>query len=135
MGDLINRKDVLDILGQCARDILFDYGLHGLLYESMEEIEKLQSVELCEDCVSRKSAVEAVRDHDWMQAVFTIAHLPSAEPERKTGKWEYIQYDGNPKIGNWHCSNCRLIVNLGFEGAPYYDYCPGCGARMGVDNG
>ena len=55
------------------------------------------------------------------------------EPERKKGKWEYIQYDGNPKIGNWHCSNCRLIVNLGFEGAPYYDYCPGCGAKMGVE--
>ena len=45
MSDLINRKDVLDILDQCARDILFDYGLHGLLYECMEEIEKLQSVE------------------------------------------------------------------------------------------
>lgn len=52
---------------------------------------------------------------------------------RKTGKWEYVQYDGNPKIGNWHCSECRLIVNLGFEGAPYYHYCPSCGARMEVD--
>ena len=58
---------------------------------------------------------------------------PTVEPERKPGKWEYVQYDGNPKIGNWHCSNCRLIVNLGFEGAPYYHYCPGCGAKMEVD--
>ena len=51
-------------------------------------------------------------------------------PERKKGKWEYVQYDGNPKIGNWHCSECRLIVNLGFEGEPYYHYCPSCGAKM-----
>jgi rubrerythrin len=64
-----------------------------------------------------------------------IKSLEQTEPERKTGKWEYIQYDGNPKIGNWHCSNCRLIVNLGFEGAPYYHYCPSCGTRMEVDNG
>ena len=54
------------------------------------------------------------------------------EQERKYGKWEYVQYDGDPKIGNWHCSNCRLIVNLGFEGVPYYHYCPGCGAKMEV---
>ena len=59
-----------------------------------------------------------------------IANVPTVEPERPHGMWEYVQYDGNPKIGNWHCSNCRLIVNLGFEGAPYYHYCPGCGADM-----
>ena len=101
MSDLINRKDVLDILDQCARDILFDYGLHGLLYECMEEIEKLQTVELCEDCVSRKSAVEAVRDHDWMQAVFTISHLPSVMPERKMGHCKgckYFEYDSVAKV-------------------------------------
>ena len=52
------------------------------------------------------------------------------EPERKMGKWEYVQYDGNPKIGNWHCSECHLIVNLGFEYVPYYHYCPWCGVYM-----
>ena len=63
-------------------------------------------------------------------AVDLLDELPSVMPERKPGKWEYIQYDGNPKIGNWHCSNCRLIVNLGFEGEPYYHYCPMCGVKM-----
>lgn len=61
-----------------------------------------------------------------------IDKFPSVEPERKPGKWEYVQYDGNPKIGNWHCSECRLIVNFGFEGTPYYHYCPGCGVKMEV---
>ena len=63
-----------------------------------------------------------------------INEAKSVEPERKTGKWEYTQYDGNPKIGNWHCSECRLIVNLGFEGTQYYHYCPNCGAKMEVQN-
>ena len=45
------------------------------------------------------------------------------EPERKTGKWKiYVisPFDGE----GCKCSEC------GFEGAPYWDYCPGCGAMI-----
>jgi rubrerythrin len=98
--------------------------------------------------MTREEAIARIREHMIIhkskepRAIYitealemAIKALEQTEPERKTGKWEYIQYDGNPKIGNWHCSNCRLIVNLGFEGAPYYHYCPSCGTRMEVDNG
>ena len=44
--------------------------------------------------------------------------------EEKTGHWEYVQYDGNPNIGNLHCSECDRIAGL------EYKYCPNCGARM-----
>lgn len=43
--------------------------------------------------------------------------------ERKTGKWEiYVisMLDGE----GCRCSEC------GFEGAPYWHYCPNCGAKM-----
>lgn len=43
--------------------------------------------------------------------------------ERKTGKWEiYVvsMLDGE----GCRCSEC------GFEGAPYWHYCPGCGAKI-----
>lgn len=55
--------------------------------------------------------------------------------EPKTGHWEYVQYDYNPKIGNWHCSECRCVVvecvNKEEEGGiPLYKYCPQCGAKM-----
>ena len=56
---------------------------------------------------------------DINRAAFKLAH-----PEEKTGHWEYVQYDGNPNIGNLHCSECERIA--GFE----YKYCPNCGARM-----
>lgn len=39
------------------------------------------------------------------------------------GKWEFVQYDANPNIGNWHCTNCRGI-------AKPTNFCPNCGARM-----
>lgn len=45
------------------------------------------------------------------------------EPERKTGRWEiYVisMLDGE----GCKCSEC------GFEGVPYWDFCPNCGARM-----
>jgi hypothetical protein len=65
-----------------------------------------------------------------------IAELPSVTPqEPKTGHWEWVQYDYNPKIGNWHCSECRCVVVEGVGkkekgGIPFYKYCPQCGARM-----
>lgn len=52
--------------------------------------------------------------------------LPSVQPERKTGKWEiYVisPFDGE----GCRCSECK------YEGAPYWDFCPNCGADMRGD--
>lgn len=46
------------------------------------------------------------------------------------GEWIYNQYDGNLKIGNWHCSECRYIVFGGYNQKPYFNFCPNCGADM-----
>lgn len=51
-----------------------------------------------------------------------IDEQPTIE-ERKTGEWEiYVisMLDGE----GCKCSEC------GFEGAPYWDFCPNCGADM-----
>ena len=47
---------------------------------------------------------------------------------RPKGKWEFVQYDGNPNIGNWHCSLCRHIIFQKFKSTA--NYCPYCGADM-----
>ena len=60
-----------------------------------------------------------------------IKAIPSAEP--KTGHWEWVQYDSNPNIGNWHCSECRTIIPHMPEetdNTPIYKWCPMCGAKM-----
>ena len=52
-----------------------------------------------------------------------IKDAPTIEPQRKTGRWEiYVisMLDGE----GCKCSEC------GFEGVPYWDFCPNCGARM-----
>ena len=52
------------------------------------------------------------------------------EPEPvKRGRWMFRQYDANPKIGNYHCSECGCLADK------ITNYCPNCGARMEVENG
>lgn len=54
--------------------------------------------------------------------------------ERPHGKWIYIQYDGNPKVGNWHCSECREIAPVNIVGySEKTNFCPNCGADMRGD--
>jgi hypothetical protein len=64
--------------------------------------------------------------------------IPPFEPftsQPKTGHWEWVQYDSNLNIGNWHCSECKNIAVVGVKkneegGIPIYKYCPNCGAKM-----
>lgn len=101
----------------------------------------------CEDCISRESTVKRLcKVGDFMNekrsglgSPYIMAALfiqdnkdefPSVTPTRPTGKWEFVQYDYNPNIGNWHCSECMNIVTNKEGGIPKYEYCPSCGARM-----
>ena len=87
-----------------------------------------------DDTISRQSAIDALnkmkiyRPLDSDRYVISdclnkIVDLPSAQPERKKGKWEiYVisMFDGE----GCRCSEC------GLEGVPYWDFCPNCGADM-----
>lgn len=49
------------------------------------------------------------------------------------GRWIFVQYDGNPSIGNWHCSECRTVIPHmpeKIDNTPIYKFCPMCGAKM-----
>lgn len=106
----------------------------------------------CEDAISRQ-AVDRLIDElaraisDEKRFVFRgrsiatimqdILDLPSVSTE-KTGHWKWVQYDFDPRIGNWHCSECRNILVYAVKkdevgGIPIAKYCPNCGAKMGVE--
>ena len=42
------------------------------------------------------------------------------------GRWRWITYDANLKIGNWHCTYCNRIP----KSFQKEDFCPNCGAKM-----
>ena len=98
------------------------------------------------DLISRQAAIKSIgekakriKNEDTLNglagAVGILFDLPSFKPQPKTGHWEWVPYDYNPKLGDWHCSECRCVVVecVGKNekgGIPFYKYCPQCGAKM-----
>lgn len=112
--------------------------IDGKVCECTYPFEELKA-EPCEDCVSRKAAIDAcLKGLNRKEMVANIKSLPSVTPEPKMGKWSEPQ-----KVGKWvyHpfnpedaiCSRCACSVDTtiipNFE---KYDYCPYCGSRMEV---
>ena len=56
-----------------------------------------------------------------------VEEMPTADvaPVRR-GRWRWVAYDANPKIGNWHCTYCNRIP----KSFQKEDFCPNCGAKM-----
>ena len=78
---------------------------------------------------THEMAIKAVDDEIKEKAKADFIAL-CAEQEPKTGHWEWVQYDANPEIGNFHCSECRYIPASFNMSAQKLNYCPKCGAKM-----
>ena len=107
-----------------------------------------------DDTISRQAAIDAVcmewcnvkhqdckhpfdvekDDYYWCDGCETVLRtlpdLPSAEQERKTGKWvktgqSFVYPD---KFRNYMCSECGYDIEK-----TKYNYCPHCGAKMEVE--
>lgn len=74
--------------------------------------------------------VVAVMEVD--KAYEAIQQLPSAQPDRKKGKWLTNEEIVRPtRFIKWFCSRCGYV----FESvdSPGYKFCPGCGSYNGGD--
>lgn len=79
------------------------------------------------DLISRQAALDICDTFNGQGSVWAVikGYIKALPPvEQKQGEWEYVQYDANPNIGNWHCSECRFITPQKFR------YCPFCGCKM-----
>lgn len=80
-----------------------------------------------DDLISRKAAIEAINalhelPNAWLDyAVDVVMALPSAQPQRKKGKWLSV----SDETQTWyHCSECH------YQQYDKTNFCPSCGARM-----
>lgn len=80
------------------------------------------------DIEVRPSVIDAITN--------MLKTLPSAEPERKTGKWVH-EIDTGADMLKCSACECRVIeleykTAVGLQG---FTYCPYCGAKMEVADG
>lgn len=91
------------------------------------------------DLISRDAAIDAMKEYEkrvetaeqlWtiMGCKDEILKLPSAQPERKTGKWIEVNDAYNRVRGR--CSICGWESHMYEDDVVGMDYCPNCGARL-----
>ncbi len=96
-----------------------------------------------DDTISRREAIEAFQPYneyesnrsnkDWVRRIeLVLGDLPSAESERKTGKWVKPTGMMPPEYhGDYWCSECQgWALKNRWHKMVLSDYCPNCGARM-----
>lgn len=90
-----------------------------------------------DDLIYRQQAIDALNKHiDTFDAIDTnylcglrtamsiLKEMPSAQPERKKGKWI-----DNDKINFPQCSECGMWIDV-MQQSGEMNFCPNCGARM-----
>ena len=92
------------------------------------------------DLIERQDALDALEKIGWIEtkadkeyAVQLFTDLPSAQPERKKGKW--IPQDLNKHYGMtsttvYYYPKCSMCG----ESANYTNFCPNCGSYNGGEN-
>ena len=95
------------------------------------------------DLIDRQDAIDALReeveweydekDEQWYyieadMAIGAIERLPSAQPERKKGKW--INRSLNILYPEWERYTCSVCGKHSYS----YDFCPHCGSYNGGEN-
>ena len=119
--------------------------------EALENYIKMLEQQPCKNCIDKEALINELKLEyfnkdlqegkndpcvidamiDW--AIRAVKRQPSVTPQPKIGYWEYVQYDSNPNIGNWHCSECKGICTEMHSIEDSYNYCPNCGAKMEVE--
>jgi len=90
------------------------------------------------DLISRKAVIDALdkrfdsvpmeQTTEILMLRKDLRELPSAQPERRTGKWIEVNDVYNRISGR--CSVCGWESHLYEDDVVGMDYCPNCGARL-----
>ena len=120
------KMDTIDEFKQMCEIVEKD----GRIIVNKQRMLKALEQEPSEDAVSRGKAIYEISVKDGKsEQIEALMQLPSVQPKAKTGRWisEHTGYYRD----NYVCSQCGVTKMFIYD--ELYDYCPNCGARMGVD--
>lgn len=134
MADLIDRQAAINALDELC-DRVCEYGEKhrsvmcvscplGSAFDVLENLSTPQP-----DCIRRQAVIDSLHrrfkdgfcgDAWWNSTIVlsAINETPSAQPERKTGRWK------GEGMGDYRCSWCGEVSH------PQTNFCPNCGADM-----
>ena len=138
---LIDRKQAIEAYGDWYVEEGTEEGFIGTVKQLLEGLPPAQPEERTNertethacDCISRQAAI----DETWKYPTYSdplnvltevrdrIKALPSAQPERKKGKW--VDCEDGYYLAN--CSECGFQMDV-HENRGYFNFCPNCGADM-----
>lgn len=143
-SDLISRQAAIDTVRKCSVKEVTPAFMLVDKAEVVTELMMLPSAqpELATDYTSKQSVIDAITDENIIRNMDSvmdsemhrvkrsvhriIASIPSAQPERKKGRWIP---DNRPDGGFWVCSECKFPSEA-FAANVLYKFCPNCGANM-----
>ena len=138
-------KEAIDILWQY--DVNFEpHPAEEVMHAIDMAIEALNSSEIPNnsDLISRQAAIDAleklsanytgVGKREWHPHVrecqYEIQHMPSAQPERKKGRWiDAVLPNDSGGLQVQVCDQCNTFFPLAYTGGGH-KFCPNCGADM-----
>ena len=153
----MDKREVIEGLRGLKELFREGVNLQIVLDMAIEALEQEPTAEYSSDVISRQATIDALAkempslttpdgcgefDHDiqitdeaFVDCMQIINGLPSAQPERKKGKW-IIDNKETGRIWHCHCSNCRKDPQDHIGGTENWwlvrlpKYCPNCGADM-----
>lgn len=151
--DLIERQAAIDAVRELYiqspkinNDIVYDMAIDQA-HDALINLPSAQPETNCSeipndsDTISRQAAIDAVLKPtyadgaygyaDAKELVDSLEALPSAQPERKTGRWIYDDNDWSSVRGK--CSVCRWEAHVCEDDVVGMDYCPNCGSRLLIE--
>lgn len=150
MSDLIDRQEALDALERSKKTYFDRQVIIGAMKDIVRNLPSAQpethdertETHAC-DLISRAEAIDALGERPMVWAgsdyelgarnqydadVLALETVPSAQPERKKGKWVKEYWNGEHTR---KCSACNITQTVTtYRGKVNFSYCPYCGADM-----
>lgn len=143
----MTKQEAIETIKLALSQVEWDYPLdYAVAFDiAISAMEKQDVPDICVgDMISRQNAIDAIckacsmegdyhkcdgypETSTWCDELVALRALPSAQPERKRGKWIPVT-NGR---GGHECSLCHSYAPSFQTGNEWLtDYCPNCGADM-----